>query len=171
MKIKYKAFTIIELLTSLVIIALLISILLPSISAVRKNARETSQKAQFLSIETALDAFKQDYGDYPPSGPYEVSKPIGVPLDYCGSMKLAEALLGWDLQGFHPQTAWRRDGYDSKVPLGSSTYDPQRRRLTPTNQFATLFERKGPYIEADKAKAFHRFILLYFQSAVKTLNS
>ena len=33
-----------------------------------------------------------------------------VVADYCGAQKLAEALLGWDLLGFHPDSAWRADG-------------------------------------------------------------
>lgn len=150
---KRKAFTIVELLTSLVIIALLVSLLLPSISAVRRHAKETAQKAQIATIEMALDAFKQDYGDYPPSNRFEVINPSATGTrEYCGAMKLAEALLGWDLQGFHPKTAWRREGYDSINPLGNTTYDPRRLRI-PSN--ATLFERKGPYLELAKTNVFH----------------
>jgi type II secretory pathway pseudopilin PulG len=149
---KRKAFTIVELLTSLVIIALLLALLLPSISAVRRHAKETAQKAQFATIEMALDAFKQDYGDLPPSGRLEAINPSAPgEQEYCGAMKLAEALLGWDLQGFHPKTAWRRDGYDSIAPLGNTTYDPLETRV-PLN--ASLYERKGPYLELAKTSVF-----------------
>ena len=58
-----KAFTIVELLTVVTIIALLLGILLPSIAMVRTKAKETAQKAQFVTIEMALEAFKQDYGE------------------------------------------------------------------------------------------------------------
>jgi type II secretory pathway pseudopilin PulG len=46
--------TIIELLIVLGIIALLIGLLVPSLSAVKKMAKETKQKAQFATIELAL---------------------------------------------------------------------------------------------------------------------
>ncbi len=148
---KHKAFTIIELLISIVIIALLVGILLPSIAMVRLKAKETAQRVQFASIEMALDAFKQDYGDYPPSNFQDGS---GIPgRFYYGAQKFTEALLGWDLQGFHPNTAWRRDGFDAAG--GPDTYDPP---LPPTMTRVrgddTLFERRGPYLEVAKTNVF-----------------
>ena len=149
-----KAFTIVELLIVVTIIALLLGILLPSISMVRAKAKETAQKAQFAAIEMALEAFKQDYGDYPPSN-FTGSTPIAQDT-YCGAQKLSEALLGWDLMGFHPQTAWRVDGYTGtgplftlNHPLTDSSYDPSRYR-----GIATLSERKGPYLELAKTNVF-----------------
>ncbi|MFH1372164.1 MAG: type II secretion system protein [Planctomycetota bacterium] len=148
---KRKAFTLIELLIVLAIITLLLGILLPSISMVRRQAKETAQKAQFAAIDMALDAFKQDYGDYPPSNSADGFIPS--PAVYCGAQKLTEALLGWDLQGFHPQTAWRRDGFDATG--GNMTYDPLRTRITvPAKGPDTLFERRGPYLEVAKTNVF-----------------
>ena len=148
-----KAFTIVELLIVVTIISLLLGILLPSISMVRTKAKETAQKAQFATIDMALEAFKQDYGDYPPSDWQEGINPPG--RIYCGAQKLTEALLGWDLAGFHPKTVWRRDGYSgTAVPGGPDTYDPLRTRLAANGQPATLFERKGPYLEVAKTPVF-----------------
>jgi len=138
-------FTIVELLTSLAIIAMLVSLLLPALSMVRNIAKETKQKAQFATIEMALIAFKGDYGDYPPSD-------FGDPprVDYCGAQKLAEALLGWDLLGFHPDSAWMSDGRDGS---GSQVY---RLNLDPTNpdDLKNINERRGPYLELATANAF-----------------
>jgi type II secretory pathway pseudopilin PulG len=146
-----KAFTIVELITVVTIIALLLGILLPSIAMVRAKARETAQKAQFNTIEMALEAFKQDYGDYPPSKWW--IPPLSAATSYCGAQKLAEALLGWDLMGFHPKTDWRADGFDASG--GTTSYDPAKIRLIPiTNQPETLTERKGPYLEVATANAF-----------------
>jgi hypothetical protein len=149
-----KAFTIVELLTSIVIIALLLGLLLPSLARIRRSAKEAAQKVQIATIETALEAFKQDYGDYPPSNwPDPQPPPPPLRFDYCGAQKLAEALLGWDLMGFHPKTGWRADGLDAL--LGRSSYDPPpRTRFTPTGQPETLLERKGPYLDVAKANAF-----------------
>lgn len=150
-----KAFTIVELLTSVIIIALLLGILLPSIAMVRTKAKETAQKAQFATIDMALEAFKQDYGDYPPSN-FTGSTPIAQDT-YCGAQKLSEALLGWDLMGFHLKTAWRVDGYTGTGVIftpGSGTewsYDPDRVRGITT---LSEPERKVPYLEVATANVF-----------------
>jgi len=151
---KRKAFTIVELLIVLAIIGLLVSILLPSFAMVRRMARETAQKAQFNAMDMALDAFKQDYGDYPPSD-WPDLRWSTVPLRtrYCGAQKLAEAMVGWDMMGFDPNSAWRYDGLDA-LGLGNSYDPPPRTRLTGSGQPATLFERKGPYLELATANAF-----------------
>ena len=134
-----KAFTIVELLTSVIIIALLLGILLPSISMVRTKAKETAQKAQFVTMDMALEAFKQDYGDYPPSNLTSTAS-----LYYCGAQKLSEALLGWDLMGFHPKTEWRSDGMNSTGT--AAVYN--------STNTANLQERKGPYLELAKTSVF-----------------
>ena len=135
-----KAFTIVELLIVVTIIALLLGILLPSIAMVRAKAKETAQKAQFATIEMALEAFKQDYGDYPPS---DLSGTT-TQTYYCGAQKLSEALLGWDLMGFNPNSNWQ--ALDSVANSGA--YDS-----TPAN----LQARKGPYLELAKANAFRLY--------------
>jgi prepilin-type N-terminal cleavage/methylation domain-containing protein len=128
-----KAFTIVELLIVVTIIALLLGILLPSIAMVRAKAKETAQKAQFATIDMALEAFKQDYGDYPPSTLTWTASPSS---QYCGAQKLSEALLGLDLMGFNPNSNWQAlDGaYDSTI--------------------ANLQARKGPYLELAKTNVF-----------------
>jgi len=141
----------VELLVVLGIIALLIGLLLPALSSVRNVAKQTKQKAQFTAIELALIAFKNDHGDYPPSD--RSSHVTGAANDYGGAQKLAEALLGWDLLGFHPKTAWRADGLDAAGGPGS--YDPPKTRDLDGNGVPdTLDERKGPYLELATTSAF-----------------
>ncbi|MBN1391250.1 MAG: prepilin-type N-terminal cleavage/methylation domain-containing protein, partial [Sedimentisphaerales bacterium] len=157
---KNNGFTIVELLTSIVIIVILLGLLLPSLAKIRRSAKEAAQKVQFATIDTALEAFKQDYGDYPPSDRYEdIILPSGVQSNriYCGAQKLTEALLGWDLQGFDPNTSWRRDGYSGNdlAINGNGSYDPDKTRITdPTKGPDTFFERKGPYLEVAKTPVF-----------------
>jgi len=145
-------FTIVELLTVLVIIAILVGLLIPAMSMVRRIAKETAQKHQLTTIDMALMAFKNDYGDYPPSEWRPAPPP---PEDYCGAQKLAEALLGWDLMGFHPDSAWRADGYDGLTPSGPWTYDPDKVRDNNIDGVPdTLEERRGPYLELATTNAF-----------------
>ena len=143
MKRRKSGLTLVELLTVLAIMALLVGLLVPAVSVVRNIARETKQKAQFAAIELALTAFKNDYGDYPPSDGWFYVPAPGGPLDYCGSQKLAEALLGWDLLGFHPKSDFRSTGLNDG---GFFIYD--------SNDPVFFDQRKGPYLELATTSAF-----------------
>jgi prepilin-type N-terminal cleavage/methylation domain-containing protein len=148
---KKSAFTLVELLAVLAIIAILVSLLIPALTMVRKMAKETQQKAQITTIELAIVAFKNDYGDYPPSHGYDSSG--NVDYTYCGAQTLAEALVGWDLMGFHPNSAWRADGEGKN--RRDETYDPDKNRDDNSDGTPdTLKERKGPYLELATADAF-----------------
>jgi type II secretory pathway pseudopilin PulG len=161
---KKTGLTMIELLIVLGIIALLVGLLLPAVGVVRNLAKETKQKAQISTIEMALATFKNDYGDYPPSN---WVLPPDPGSDYCGAQKLAEALLGWDLLGFHPKTAWRADGLDAMGGPGS--YDPAQIRDNNGDGLPDTFdERKGPYLELATANAF-KIADLFRQDAIESL--
>jgi prepilin-type N-terminal cleavage/methylation domain-containing protein len=141
---KKSGFTLVEMLTVIGIIAILLGLLVPSLTMVRRIAKETKQKAQLTTIGLALTAFKNDYGDYPPSNGYDYAiPPAGGSLDYCGSQKLAEALLGWDLLGFHPDSQFVSDG--------GGVYSSDE---------ANLRERRGPYLELATANAFRLGVTL-----------
>ncbi len=136
MRRKRTGFTIVELLAALGIIALMVGLLIPALSMVRNTARETKQKAQLTTIELALTAFKNDYGDYPGSDWALVG-------DYCGSQKLTEALVGWDLLGFHPKSDFRSNGRNDD---GEFIYD--------ANNPIFFDQRRGPYLELATFDAF-----------------
>lgn len=149
MKRKKTGLTLVEILVVLGIIALLVGLLLPAMTTIKNSAKEVKQKAQFGSINLALVNFKNDYGDYPPS-----NCPLtGFGSNYCGAQKLAEALVGWDLLGFHPKSAWRADGLDTGD--GNLTYDPLKIRDADGDGVPdTLRERKSLYLDAETANAF-----------------
>jgi len=130
---KKSGFTLVEILTVLGIMALLTGVLVATGTVVSRVVREAKQRAQLVSIEQGLLSFRGDYGDYPRSD-YSMS-----PTGYCGAMKLAEALLGWDLLGFHPQTNWDAAG---------TAYGP------PTPSLQNLDVRSKPYLERGTESVF-----------------
>jgi prepilin-type N-terminal cleavage/methylation domain-containing protein len=73
------AFTLVELLVTISIIAILASLLLAGVSSARNAAINASVKSEISAIESALESFRAEFGSYPPS-----------------SIKLYETKAGWD---------------------------------------------------------------------------
>ena len=109
---KRAAFTIIELLTVMSIIVILMSLLVPSLAMVKRYAREVRQRAQFHAIEAAMELFQSVEEGYPDSSALDEDN-----ADYCGAMKLCEAMVGQDLMGFHPDSHFRSDLEDGQNNL------------------------------------------------------
>jgi len=126
------AFTIIELLTVMSIIVILIGLLVPSLNMARRFAKKLTQKNQLRIVGIGIEFFNNEWDGYPPSGAFD-----GNAQEYCGAMKLAEAMVGKDLLGFHPDSAFRADGMDT---TGRLLYDP-----------ITLGARKELFLQLDNA--------------------
>lgn len=132
-------FTLVELLTVLAIIALLIGLLVPALNTTRRFAKDVRQRAQFHSIEAALETFHGDYGDYPPSEQTDLSS---SGLWTCGAQKLCEALVGLDLRGYDPVS-----NFD--IP-GTLSNHPEAYAITAPAEEESLKRRKGPYLKIDE---------------------
>jgi type II secretory pathway pseudopilin PulG len=91
------------------IIIILIGLLVPSLNMVKRYAKEVRQKAQFHSIDSALELFNGEWDSYPPSSAMDEA---ATPANYCGAMKLCEAMVGQDLMGFHPNSRFLEDATD-----------------------------------------------------------
>ncbi len=139
------AFTIVELLTVMSIIVILIGLLVPALNQVKRYAYEVKQRAQLKSIDTAIELFNSEFDGYPDSSR---RGPDGA--EYCGAMKLCEAVMGQDLLGFHPDSTFRADGTDG---VNRSLY-PDASNLSPEAYKSNLSTRKGPYLPLDNANAF-----------------
>ena len=155
-------FTIVEMLTAIAIIAVLVSLIIPALSMVHKAADKARQRAQFHSIELGLEAFRADFGDYPESIDNQY-KPEGVKAEadaYCGAQKLAEAMIGLDGFGFHPDSVFSKDGLDKD---GTPLYKPEVDDYIDVQSWSdeekeaakreNLTIRKGPYLELETANA------------------
>jgi prepilin-type N-terminal cleavage/methylation domain-containing protein len=100
-----------------------------------------------VSVDLALLAFKNDQGYYPPSSGQLTGSGLGDEADeYCGAQKLAEALVGWDLMGFHPGSNWMA------LVTNNTVYDLGV--LTDEQIEENLKNRKGPYLDPAMANAF-----------------
>ena len=136
-------FTIVELLTVMSIIVILIGLLVPALSTVKKFAQEVKQKAQFKSIDVAIELFNTEFSSYPESS--EMG-PDNQP--YCGAMKLCEAMMGQDLMGFHPDSIFRSDGSD-----GTKLLYPPADSVT-LQQYSDNLSMRKRYLPAENVDAF-----------------
>jgi general secretion pathway protein G len=97
---KDHGFTLIELLIVIVILGLLMSLVAPAMFSKVDSTKEKTARAQMQMIETALDTYRLDMGDYPTQlkdlvqsdsvgwdGPYMPKKfpvtPGGMPMIMC----------------------------------------------------------------------------------------
>ncbi len=143
------AFTIIELLTVMSIIVVLISVLVPALSKVRRYAKKVKQLAQFNSMQSAIVLFYNEFDGYPPSG-----APDGTGQPYCGAMKLCEAMMGRDLLGFHPDSVFRADGLDAAGVRNLYPLNPN-----PNNLKARM--GGGAFLQFENANAYRLGVDIY----------
>jgi len=111
-KTKKTGFSIIELLTVMSIIMILLGILVPSLGAVRRYARVVKQKGMFHDMGKGLEMFSVDHDGYTDSSPEDLDK-----NEYCGAMKVCEAMVGQDGLGFHPDSVFDDKGQAGGVDL------------------------------------------------------
>jgi len=124
---------------AIVFICFIILLLIPHHHPHSVNVR---QKAQLKSIDTALELFNVKCGEYPPSDSMD-----DTGMDYCGTMKLCEAVMGQDLMGYHLDSIFRSDGTDRN---GNVLYPPPSGGYDTTD----IEKRQGPYLPVDNANPY-----------------
>lgn len=155
-----KGFTIVELLTVMGVIAVLIGLMVPALALVKDYAKRIQQKAQFHGIDMGLEMYKTQFGSYPRSDDNSLLVPAPAdPTAYCGANKLAEALVGLDLIGFHPNSDFRSDGRNIvvdklQVQQVVNVYDTQGTIATWQTGQENIDARKGPFVDLENANAY-----------------
>lgn len=141
-------FTLIELLTVIAIIALLIGILLPSLSRARDQAKFLKSRATLKAVGDSLEIFRNDnererdlIGGYPPSAVAD-DPTIAGDQDMFGAHWLVRYLMGKDLKGFIPRR------YVPRTLLNPGAPDEQLTWYEPDAYDGKPLERVGPYLDA-----------------------
>lgn len=112
-----KAFTLIEVMVVVVILAILAAIIVPQVLSRPDQARQVAAKQDILSIESALELYKLDNGSYPSTEQgiaALISKPSGDPTP-----------TNWNgpyLKGGIPKDPWGNT-YQYKNPGDHGTID------------------------------------------------
>ncbi|MHC4443880.1 MAG: prepilin-type N-terminal cleavage/methylation domain-containing protein [Planctomycetota bacterium] len=172
-----KAFTLIELMVVVGIIALLVALILPAVNAARVQANVTATANTIRIIDTGIEQFRADMrlgGKYPPSiytgiqkSPYD-----GTPINVNGATLIAWALAGADMLGTPGfRNLNNTDPYESDNRLkGLATWGDDMSNQEdsgglyeldqdPNRLGRPLISRSGPFVDVGKMNTPQREII------------
>ena len=102
-----KGFTLVEILVVVAIIGMLVGLIMPALNRARIAAKVAAQKSAINALGTGVEAWRNNYGYYPPSWPsYNTGLNTGGSGDIVagwrdtGAHMLVQYLLGIDLLGY-----------------------------------------------------------------------
>lgn len=147
-------FTLIELLTVVAIIALLISILLPSLSKARSQAKAAASLAIIKSAGDGLGMFRNENPRECPGDGYPMSYVKDDPTEdglnqISGAQWLVRYLMGKTLDGYIPKRNVPR------AILAAGEPEWEQKGLGSDNDWyvsSPRIDRAGPYLEADNVR-------------------
>ncbi len=137
-----KGFTLIELLVVMAVIGLLLSMMSVGYRSATIISKNLKQKAEFHGMEIGLELFAKDFDGYPDSTTLPNASGVGA-NSVCGGQRLVEALLGRDLRGIEPTTAWYAPNDEAYKPGLYTTY-PDFYDISDAD---SENRRKGPYVQ------------------------
>jgi prepilin-type N-terminal cleavage/methylation domain-containing protein len=137
-------FTLVELLTVIAIIALLVGILIPSLSAARTQARNSATASALKAVENGCELFRNENKDYPRSGGLNPFEEASRKVYLQGAQWLVLQLAGADLAGYVPPVMGNDTSRNGK-PDGKIDHEDWREWYKLGSKFARL----GPYVPID----------------------
>jgi len=134
-----RGFTLIELMTVIGIIVLLVGILIPALSSVRKRAKEAATANVIKALSDGCEMFHGDFGYYPQSRGYNPFEGEAAQIPLMGAQWLTLQLSGPDGRGFVTPDAKNDANGDGRIDQDDwlNWYD------LPANQ-TRQFGRNGP---------------------------
>jgi prepilin-type N-terminal cleavage/methylation domain-containing protein len=138
----FRGFTLVELLTVIAIIALLVGILIPSLSAARTQARNSTTAAALKAIDSGCELFRNENKDYPISGGLNPFEKPGTKVYLQGAQWLALQLVGPDMAGYVQPVLANDTNRDKKIDEDDwlEWYKFEQR---------SKYARVGPYVPVD----------------------
>jgi prepilin-type N-terminal cleavage/methylation domain-containing protein len=91
---KRRGFTLAEVLVSLTLIAVLAAVVVPTVRGRMQDGYESAVVHEFSNLASAISAYRQDVGHYPPQLNYLTSLTTG-PTDFCGNNLSASDSAKW----------------------------------------------------------------------------
>lgn len=160
------AFTLIELLTVLAIVAILSAIALGGVTGAKQRANIARTKSELAALSAALEDYRRLYGDYPQTGnfaqaPLDPGNPPAAPAASTAQVKLFNCLTG----GFGPTRMASTDDRlagPSFVVVGRFTLNGT---LSNTFQVVTANAPRPPFKQEERVCFLdpwgHRYLYYY----------
>ncbi len=133
------AFTLIELLTVIAIIAILMALLFPMVVLVMENARKAKARQDCLHIVQSVEAFHTDYGQYPRLDPSAASPLAETTDEAAGDVAAQMAIRNSAL--FNTLRAIDR------TPNTNNAQNPKRQSYYPTTIASNPAKPKDGFLE------------------------
>jgi prepilin-type N-terminal cleavage/methylation domain-containing protein len=89
-----RGFTLAEVLMSLTLIAVLTAVVVPTVRGRLQDGYEDALVSEFTNLASAVNAYRQDVGKFPPQLNYLNRLPTN-PTDFCGRLLLPADTLKW----------------------------------------------------------------------------
>lgn len=89
-----RGFTLAEVIVAFTLIAVLAAVIIPTVAGRLQDGYENSIVSEFENLSTAVMAYRQDVGKYPPKLSYLSALPSGA-VDHCSVPLSATAIANW----------------------------------------------------------------------------